>query len=215
MGARYPFYLLADSREGQVKEAEIIRSVPSIQPTHDDIRHGFVYERVPHITLKSIASNAEIDVIWEKWQKTLEPLREQLNKALKQSWQEWEIPREPGDHWRQTDQEIFYSLKAEIAKGKDGNPATIREGLQALNANLKRSYTAKTLPDHPLDPGPKSPPNSTRRGGTPASPARRTLTPLYRPKPNLNSSTTNLTRTETRSASPARSPSKASPRTAS
>ncbi len=41
---------------------------PSSQPTHGDIRQGFVYERVPHITLKSIANNAEIDVIWEKWQ---------------------------------------------------------------------------------------------------------------------------------------------------
>ena len=83
MGARYPFYLLADSREGQRKEAEITRSVPSSHPTHGNIRHGFVYERVPHITLKSIANNAEIDVIWEKWQETLEPLREQLNAALK------------------------------------------------------------------------------------------------------------------------------------
>ena len=54
-------------------------------PTHGNIRHGFVYERVPHITLKSIANNAEIDVIWEKWQATLEPLREQLNAALKKT----------------------------------------------------------------------------------------------------------------------------------
>ena len=48
------------------------------QPTRGDIRHGFVYERVPHITLKAIANNTEIDVIWAKWQATLEPLREQL-----------------------------------------------------------------------------------------------------------------------------------------
>jgi len=94
MGARYPSYLLADSREGQLKEAEVTRSPPSKQPVHGDIRHGFVYERVPHITLKSIANNAEIDVIWEKWQATLEPLRAQLNAALQQNWQEWEIPRE-------------------------------------------------------------------------------------------------------------------------
>jgi adenine-specific DNA-methyltransferase len=66
MGARYPYYLLADSREGQLKEAEITRTAPSSQPVHDNIRLGFVYERVPHITLKSIANNAEIDVIWEK-----------------------------------------------------------------------------------------------------------------------------------------------------
>jgi adenine-specific DNA-methyltransferase len=99
MGARYPFYLLADSLDGQRKEAEISRKATSIQSTHDDIRHGFVYERVPHITLKSIANNAEIDVIWDKWQQALEPLRVQLNKVLKQSWQEWEIPREAGNDW--------------------------------------------------------------------------------------------------------------------
>jgi len=67
MGARYPFYLLADSREGQIKEAEVTRTAPSSQAVHGNIRHGFVYERVPHITLKSIANNAEIDVIWDKW----------------------------------------------------------------------------------------------------------------------------------------------------
>lgn len=93
MGARYPYYLLADSLEGQQKEAEVTRKIPSSQPTRGNIAHGFVYERVPHITLKSIANNAEIDVIWEKWQVKLEPLRQSLNRGLQKSWQEWEIPR--------------------------------------------------------------------------------------------------------------------------
>jgi adenine-specific DNA-methyltransferase len=99
MGARYPYYLLADSPEGQLKEAEISRSAPSSQPTRGDIRQGFVYERVPHITLKSIANNAEIDVIWEQWQAKLEPIREALNEALQKSWQEWELPREVDTRW--------------------------------------------------------------------------------------------------------------------
>jgi len=99
MGARYAYYLLADSRDGQLKEAALTETVPSSQPTRGDIRHGFVYERVPHVTLKSIANNAEIDVIWEKYQQTLEPLREKLNKALGKNWQEWEIPREAGKKW--------------------------------------------------------------------------------------------------------------------
>jgi adenine-specific DNA-methyltransferase len=99
MGARYPFYLLADSRDGQQKEAEVTRTAPSSQPVQGNIRHGFVYERVPHITLKSIANNAEIDVIWDQWQAKLEPLREKLNAALKQTWQEWEIPRESDAQW--------------------------------------------------------------------------------------------------------------------
>jgi adenine-specific DNA-methyltransferase len=51
MGARYPYYLLADSPEGQQKEAEVTRSVPKSTPTHGSIRQGFVYDRVPHITL--------------------------------------------------------------------------------------------------------------------------------------------------------------------
>ena len=99
MGARYPFYLLADSRDGQQKEAEITRTASSTQPAHGNIRHGFVYQRVPHITLKSIANNTEIDVIWEQWQATLEPLREKLNAALQKTWQEWEIPREADEKW--------------------------------------------------------------------------------------------------------------------
>jgi adenine-specific DNA-methyltransferase len=67
--------------------------------TRGDIRHGFVYERVPHITLKSIANNAEIDVIWGKWQKVSEPLRAAMNKALGKAWEEWEIPREADGKW--------------------------------------------------------------------------------------------------------------------
>jgi adenine-specific DNA-methyltransferase len=120
MGARYPYYLLADSREGQVKEAEVTRTVPSSQPLRGNIRQGFVYERVPHITLKSIANNAEIDVIWEKWQKTLEPLREQLNAALKQQWHEWEIPRDAESKWSDTAKKLHTGWwEARIARQKE------------------------------------------------------------------------------------------------
>ncbi|MBV5285230.1 MAG: site-specific DNA-methyltransferase [Methyloversatilis discipulorum] len=120
MGARYPYYLLADTREGQLKEAEVTRSAPSSQPTHGNIRHGFVYERVPHITLKSIANNAEIDVIWDAWQQTLEPLREQLNTALKQCWQEWEIPREVGKDWPDAAKKLHADWwQARIARQKE------------------------------------------------------------------------------------------------
>lgn len=99
MGARYPYYLLADSPEGRQKEAELSRTEPDPRPTGEDIRHGFVYERVPHITLRAIANNAEIDVIWEQFQERLEPLRAQLNKTLGETWEEWEIPRDAEDDW--------------------------------------------------------------------------------------------------------------------
>ena len=99
MGARYPYYLLADSRGGQIKEAALAHKAPSEAPTYNDIRQGFVYERVPHITLKSIANNAEIDVIYERFQETLEPLRAELNATLGTSYEEWEIPREADAAW--------------------------------------------------------------------------------------------------------------------
>ena len=99
MGARYPYYLLSDSKDGQQKEAEVTRTAPSDAPTGGDIRQGFVYERVPHIQLRDIANNAEIDVIWERFQEELEPLRQQLNAELGKSWEEWEVPRDPEDGW--------------------------------------------------------------------------------------------------------------------
>lgn len=120
MGARYPYYLLADSREGQIKEAEVSRSAPSGQPVHGSIRHGFVYERVPHITLKSIANDAEIDVIWDKWQQKLEPLRAKLSESLKVKWQEWEIPREADAKWSDSVKKLHADWwAARIARQKE------------------------------------------------------------------------------------------------
>ena len=99
MGARYSYYLLADSHEGQLKESELSRRPPPNTPTYGKVRQGFVYERVPHITLRAIANNTEIDTIYEDFQEKLEPLREALNKALKTSWEDWEIPREADKSW--------------------------------------------------------------------------------------------------------------------
>ncbi|MBR9766257.1 MAG: site-specific DNA-methyltransferase [Rhodobacteraceae bacterium] len=82
MGAKYPWYLLKDSETGQKKEAEVTRSAPSTSDTYNDIRHGFVYQRVPHITLKSIANNTEIDTIWEAMQPAVEAALSDLNTAL-------------------------------------------------------------------------------------------------------------------------------------
>ena len=104
MGARYPWYLLADSPEGQRKEAELAGRAPSEAATGGDVRQGFVYRRVPHVTLKSIANNAEIDGIWEKWEERLGALRERLSGLVNRGeggrpLEEWEIPRERPDGW--------------------------------------------------------------------------------------------------------------------
>ncbi len=99
MGARYPYFLLADSREGQLQEAAVSHQAPPDTPTYGKIRQGFVYERVPHITLRAIANNTAIDTIHEDFQEKLEPLRQELNETLETSWEEWEIPREAEDSW--------------------------------------------------------------------------------------------------------------------
>ena len=101
MGARYPYFLLADSREGQLKEAELAGRLPSERGTFGDIRQGFVYERVPHITLRDVANNSEIDVIWEEYEDKLAPLCERLSSVIGQSrtLEEWEVPRGLPDDW--------------------------------------------------------------------------------------------------------------------
>ena len=83
MGSRYPYYVLADSPEGQRKEGEITRSPPKTTPTYGSLRQGFVYERVPHITLRDIATNVEIDAIWEQMQPAVEAALSDLNTALR------------------------------------------------------------------------------------------------------------------------------------
>lgn len=127
MGARYPFYLLSDSREGQIKESEITRTAPSSQPVYGNIRQGFVYERVPHITLKSIANNSEIEVIWDKFQKILEPIREELNHTIKENLEEWEIPREAKDNWNETAKK----LQIEWWKNRIARQAEIDKSIDA------------------------------------------------------------------------------------
>ncbi|MGB4979517.1 MAG: site-specific DNA-methyltransferase, partial [Anaerolineae bacterium] len=60
MAAKYPYYLLADSPDGSKKESELTGQMPPDYRTAGDIKKGFVYKRVPHVTLKSIANNPDI-----------------------------------------------------------------------------------------------------------------------------------------------------------
>lgn len=149
MSARYLYYLLSDSPEGREKEREITRRIQADTPTHRDVRQGFVYERAPHIKLKSIANNADIDVIWEKWRRKLEPLREALITRLKrnESWEEWQIPRDAGDPWPEA-----VAKQHAIASDKEANEKRRMTALAKINNELGRKYTLETLPKKPFDP---------------------------------------------------------------
>nr|WP_330218285.1 site-specific DNA-methyltransferase [Levilinea saccharolytica] len=138
MGARYPFYLLKDSRDGQQKEAELTRTLPSNDPTYGNIRQGFVYERVPHIMLSTIANNAEIDVIYDTYQEQMEPVRAQINAHFQQNWQEWEIPRsQPPSPWEGEGKGEGRQGEGGQAEGGQG------EGGQALLAEWWRLRIAR------------------------------------------------------------------------
>ena len=82
MGARYSYYTLADSAEGQREEARMSGRAPKSERTYGDLRQGFVYKRVSHITLKAIANNTEIDAVWVQRQPAVESALAALNETL-------------------------------------------------------------------------------------------------------------------------------------
>jgi adenine-specific DNA-methyltransferase len=127
MGAKYPYYLLRDSVDGKRKEAEVLGREYSEKPTKGFVRHGFVCERATNVTSSSIANNSEIEVIWDRWQAKLEPLRKSLNVALTRSWEEWEIPREADPHWL----EAAKKLHAEWWEARIGRQKEIDSSIAA------------------------------------------------------------------------------------
>lgn len=141
MAARYPYYYLADSEDGSRKQAEVTGKLPlsEVKPT-GDLRKGFVYKTVPHVTLKAIANNSEIDDIHARWQEKLEPLRAELNALLKQSWQEWEIPREASEQWPAKAGEL-------LAQRWDCRRQRQRE----IDDSIARNADTETLYDQPYE----------------------------------------------------------------
>ena len=142
MSARYPYYILADSPEGVAKEAEIAGKFPPspLPKTESDPRKGFVYKRVPHITLKAIANNEEIDTIHAKWQQQLEPLRARLNNLSKQKWEEWEIPRKAEGTWSAEAKQVhtqWWEFR--------------RQRQKEIDASISRKADMETLYDQPYE----------------------------------------------------------------
>jgi adenine-specific DNA-methyltransferase len=161
MSGRFPYYLLSDSSDGQAKEAEVTGQVPAspLPPSSNDIRRGFVYKRVPHITLKSIANNEEIDVIHAKWQPDLEALQESINALTKQNWQEWEIPRLPSEYQSEKERaETEKKLKSlEITQGSEAWKKLEdwwnlrRQRQQEIDASIARRADTELLYDQPYE----------------------------------------------------------------
>jgi adenine-specific DNA-methyltransferase len=144
MTAKYPYYLLSDSPEGAAKESAItgiaLEETSSSPKYEDDVRKGFVYKRVPHITLKLIANNEEIDEIDARFEKELEPLRAKLNERLSQSWEEWKVPREPDEEWSKEARDLhdkYWKLR--------------RKRQEEIDASIARQADQEILVDQPYE----------------------------------------------------------------
>jgi len=188
MGARYPFYALKDSELGAIADEELrlrrkltldeANAARARGPFTNDITNGFVYDRAPHVTLKSIVNNAEIDVIWSTFQTTLEPLRGELNKTAGVAWEAWQIPRAPIYPWAEKPAKLHAKIRdllderTNLIVNWDRGTGDIDERdfarhdkkiantLKELNGAIGRGYNLDTLPAHAGDPlPPKSVPH--------------------------------------------------------
>ena len=104
---------------------------------HEGLRGGFIYKTVPHVTLKSIANNPEIDGICERMHPAIESALKALNASLKKhppaeafvvteggrkgeklnfakgaGSLEWEVPFEFPDDWPKSVREPFDTFHA-------------------------------------------------------------------------------------------------------
>lgn len=140
MSARFPFYLLADSKDGAMKEAELAGRPPKEGTFRGDLRHGFVYERVPHIMLSDISGNTEIDLIWEELQPDIDGLRTELNTALGKSWDEWEVPRAADAGWSAAAKALHADWWAKR-----------RERQARIDASIARNADVEYLYDRPYE----------------------------------------------------------------
>lgn len=164
MSGRYPYYHLADSAEGRRKEAEVSGQFTAIDEQSasvdgQDIKRGFVYERVPHVTLKSIANNEEIDAIHAKYQTELDSLRAEINKLAKKKWEEWEVPRtadsgqlavisEPLEKYWRVRRERQREIDASIARRADTEFLYDKPYQDPKRVRVSGPFTVESLSPH-------------------------------------------------------------------
>jgi adenine-specific DNA-methyltransferase len=131
MSAKFPYYYLSDSEQGLLKESEVKNKTPTLPlpKTENDVRKGFVYKLVPHVTIGSIAHNEEIETIHDKWQAKLNPILGSLNKSSNKKFEEWEVPREAATDWADKSKKLleeWWALRRE--RQKEGDESISRHG---------------------------------------------------------------------------------------
>jgi adenine-specific DNA-methyltransferase len=86
---------------------------------HEGLRGGVIYQTVPHVTLKSIANNPEIDEIYERMHPAVEQALGELNAVTGTGMNEWEVPFDFPADWPEAARVPFDAFhKARIAMQK-------------------------------------------------------------------------------------------------
>ena len=107
----------------------------------DNIKRGFAYKTAPHIGLKDIATNTEIDNIHTEYAEKMDPLRAQMGRFMEKDLEEWEVPIETNPEWDPKFQQLhrqWSSLKRE-------------RQLEMDKSTEKHATTNKNLYDQPYE----------------------------------------------------------------
>ncbi len=137
MAAQFPYFYKKDSLEGRKLESQKF-GLPFVHKISygNGLLQGFVYEKVPHIMLRDIANNKEIDVIYEKYEEKISKLIESL-KCKYGNINEWNI-EERINEFSELDKKIAISIKNEIGKRQE-----------EINASIKNNSSSDDLIDSP------------------------------------------------------------------
>lgn len=93
----------------------------------EGLRGGFIYKTVPHVTLKSIANNPEIDEIYARMHPAVEAALADLNKVAEKNLKEWEVPFDFPNDWLKSAHksfDAFHAARQSMQKKMDVSIAT-------------------------------------------------------------------------------------------
>jgi adenine-specific DNA-methyltransferase len=117
-----------------------------------DIKRGFVCKRVPHVTLKAIANNEEIDAIHAEVAPRLEKSLAAVNKAAKKNWPEREVPRElTTDFTDDKDKKASVKSVSSVVQFHSEFWQLRRERQQKIDASIARRADTVVLYDQPYE----------------------------------------------------------------
>ncbi|MDN5882088.1 MAG: site-specific DNA-methyltransferase, partial [Nitrosospira sp.] len=92
----------------------------------EGLRGGFIYKTVPHVTLKSIANNPEIDEIYDRMHPAVEAALADLNKIAAKNLKEWEVPFDFPEDWPEPARKplgVFHAARQSMQKRMDASIA--------------------------------------------------------------------------------------------